>query len=409
MFSRSGALGALSLSRPFSSFVPVDDKIYGLTEEQQSLRASVRKFVEEELHPVADEIDRENEFVGLRDFWKKLGGLGLLGITAPEKYGGSGSGFLEHCIAVEEISRVSGAIGLSYGAHSNLCVNQIVRHGNDEQKAKYLPKLITGEHMGALAMSEAGSGSDVVSMKLEAKKSGDRYILNGSKFWITNGPDAEVLIVYAKTDPNAKQHGISAFLIEKEMKGFTVSPKLDKLGMRGSNTAELIFDNCEVPVENLLGNENKGVYILMTGLDVERLILSAGPIGIMQAAIDVAFPYLHTRQQFGEDLASFQLIQEKMATMYTKLSSSRSYTYSVARACDQGHVNREDCAAVVLFTSENATQVALDAIQCLGGNGYVNDYPTGRLLRDAKLYEIGAGTNEVRKLVIGRSFGKLFS
>ena len=395
--------------RRFSSFVPVDDEVCGLSEEQQSLRSTIRKFVDEELAPQADEIDRNNDFPGLRDFWTKLGNLGLLGITAPEAYGGAGLGFLDHCIAVEEISRASAAVALSYGAHSNLCVNQIVRHGNDKQKAAYLPRLISGEHVGALAMSEAGSGSDVVSMKLEARKAGDYYVLNGTKFWITNGPDADVLVVYAKTDPDAKQHGISTFLIEKGMEGFSTGPKLDKLGMRGSNTSELIFENCRVPSKNLLGEENKGVYILMSGLDVERLILAAGPIGTMQASIDLAFPYLHTREQFGETLASFQLMQAKMADMYTRLNASRTYTYSVARACDRGHVNSEDCAAVILFAAENATQVALDAIQCLGGNGYINDYPAGRILRDAKLYEIGAGTSEVRRMVIGRSFKKLFS
>lgn len=395
--------------RPFSSFVPVDDEVSGLSEEQRSLRATVRKLVEEELSPVAAEIDRNNEFPGLREFWKKLGVLGLLGITAPEKYGGAGSGYLEQCIAIEEISRGSAAIGLSYGAHSNLCVNQIVRNGSEEQKARYLPKLISGEIMGALAMSDAGAGSDVVSMKLEAKKSGDYYILSGTKFWITNGPDAEVLVVYAKTDPDADQHGISCFLIEKGMEGFTTGPKLDKLGMRGSNTGELIFDNCKVPVENRMGPENEGVYILMSGLDLERLILAAGPIGVMQAAVDVAFPYLHTREQFGVKIGTFQLMQAKMADMYTRLNASRTYVYSVARACDRGHINREDCAAVILHAAENATQVALDAIQCLGGSGYINDSPTGRILRDAKLYEIGAGTSEVRRLVIGRAFNKMFS
>jgi isovaleryl-CoA dehydrogenase len=342
-------------------------------------------------------------------FWKKLGSIGLLGITAPDQYGGSSLGYLEHTIVMEEISRVSAAIGLSYGAHSNLCVNQIVRNGSEEQKEKYLPKLIDGEHIGALAMSEVSSGSDVVSMKLKAEKKGDYYILNGSKFWITNGPDADVLLVYAKTDPSKKEHGITTFVIEKGMEGFTTGLKLDKLGMRGSSTGELIFDNCKVPATNVIGDVNKGVYILMSGLDYERCVLAGGPVGIMQACIDTSFPYMHMREQFNQKIGHFQLLQGKMADMYTRLSACRSYVYSVARSCDSGaRASSKDCAGALLYAAENCTQVALDAIQCLGGNGYINDYPTGRYLRDAKLYEIGAGTSEVRRWLLGRSFNDLF-
>lgn len=393
-----------ALCRRFSHY-PIDDNIFGLTDEERQLRETVFNFCQKELAPHADVIDKTNNFQELRPFWKKLGDLGLLGITASSNYGGSEMGYFDHCIAMEEISRASGSIALSYGAHSNLCVNQINRNGTEEQKEKYLPKLCNGEHIGALAMSEPGSGSDVVSMKTKAEKHGDYYVLNGSKFWITNGPDADTLVVYARTDPNASkpQHGITAFLIERGMEGFTSGPKLDKLGIRGSGTCELIFQDCKVPEKNMLGSKNKGIYVLFSGLDLERLVLAAGPVGIMQAACDVAWNYAHERKQFGERIGHFQLIQGKMADMYTALSSSRAYLYSVARACDKGHFNNKDCAGVILYCAEQATKVALDAIQILGGNGYINDYPTGRFLRDAKLYEIGAGTSEVRRLVIGRA------
>uniref|UniRef100_A0AAY4C333 Isovaleryl-CoA dehydrogenase, mitochondrial n=1 Tax=Denticeps clupeoides TaxID=299321 RepID=A0AAY4C333_9TELE len=354
------------------------------------------------------EIDKTNEFKGQRKYWKEMGEMGLLGITAPVEYGGSGLGYLDHVIVMEEMSRVAGGIALSYGAHSNLCVNQLVRNGNEKQKEKYLPKLLTGEHMGALAMSESNSGSDVVSMRLTAKNKGDHYVLNGNKFWITNGPEADVLIVYAKTEPEAAARGITAFIVEKNMPGFSTAQKLDKLGMRGSSTCELIFEDCKVPVENILGHLNKGVYVLMSGLDLERLVLAAGPVGIMQAVLDHAIPYLHVREAFGQKIGLFQLMQGKMADMYTRLSSCRQYLYNVARACDKGHFSPMDCAGVILYCAENATQVALDGIQCLGGNGYINDYPMGRFLRDAKLYEIGAGTSEVRRMVIGRSFNAMF-
>uniref|UniRef100_H2YYV8 Isovaleryl-CoA dehydrogenase, mitochondrial n=1 Tax=Ciona savignyi TaxID=51511 RepID=H2YYV8_CIOSA len=385
--------------------VPIDDELLGFTDDQKQLRSTVSKFLQDELTPLADEIDRTNDFPQMRSFWKKLGDMGLLGITVPESDGGTGLGIFEHCIVMEEMSRSSGAIALSYGAHSNLCVNQITRHGNDEQKAKYLPPLISGDKVGALAMSESGSGSDVVSMKLKAEKRGDYYVLNGSKFWITNGPDADTLVVYAKTDIAAEARGITAFLIEKGMEGFSAAQKLDKFGMRGSNTCELVFEDCKVPVENVLGPLNKGVYVLMSGLDLERLGGAAGPVGLMQAVLDTAFPYLHQRKQFGQSIGEFQLMQGKMADMYTKLSACRSYMYGVARACDKGHFNNRDCAGVILYAAETATQVALDGIQC--GNGYINDYPTGRFLRDAKLYEIGAGTSEIRRF-IGRSFNDLF-
>ncbi|CAH2107074.1 unnamed protein product [Euphydryas editha] len=386
------------------SHYPIDEHIFGLTSEQQQLRKMVFDFAQKELAPKAAQIDKENNFKELKDFWKKLGNLGLLGITANPEYGGTGGKYSDHCIILEELSRACGAIGLSYGAHSNLCVNQINRNGNDEQKSKYLPKLCSGEHIGALAMSEPGSGSDVVSMKLRADKKGDYYVLNGNKFWITNGADADVLVVYAKTSQtNKPQHGISAFLIEKDFPGFSTAQKLDKLGMRGSNTSELVFEDCKVPAANLLGEENKGVYVLMSGLDLERLVLAAGPVGLMQAAIDTAFEYAHTRKQFGKHIGEFQLLQGKMADMYTTLSACRSYLYNVAKACDEGHVNSKDCAGVILYCAEKATKVALDAIQILGGNGYINDYPTGRILRDAKLYEIGAGTSEVRRMLIGRA------
>ncbi|XP_068630185.1 isovaleryl-CoA dehydrogenase, mitochondrial [Battus philenor] len=386
------------------SHYPIDEHIFGLTSEQQQLRKSIFDFAQKELAPKAAEIDRDNNFKDIREFWKKLGNLGALGITANPEYGGTGGKYTDHCVIMEEISRASGSIGLSYGAHSNLCVNQINRNGTDEQKSKYLPKLCSGEHFGALAMSEPGSGSDVVSMKLRAEKKGDYYVLNGNKFWITNGPDADVLVVYAKTNMTSKpQHGISAFLIEKDYPGFSVAQKLDKLGMRGSNTGELVFEDCKVPAANLLGEENKGVYVLMSGLDLERLVLAAGPVGLMQAAIDSAFSYAHTRKQFGNYIGEFQLLQGKMADMYTTLSACRSYLYNVAKACDEGHINSKDCAGVILYCAEKATKIALDAIQILGGNGYINDYPTGRILRDAKLYEIGAGTSEVRRMIIGRA------
>uniref|UniRef100_A0A672IGQ5 Isovaleryl-CoA dehydrogenase, mitochondrial n=1 Tax=Salarias fasciatus TaxID=181472 RepID=A0A672IGQ5_SALFA len=359
----------------------------------------------EKLAPYADEIDKTNDFPGMRAFWRELGNMGLLGMTAPVEHGGTGLGYLDHVLVMEEMSRVSAAIALSYGAHSNLCVNQMVRHANPEQMEKYMPKLMTGEHVGALAMSEPNAGSDVVSMKLKATKSGDYYVLNGNKFWITNGPDADVLIVYAKTDPEAYQRGITAFIVEKGMPGFSTAQKLDKLGMRGSNTCELIFEDCKVPEKNILGPLNKGVYVMMSGLDLERLVLAAG---IMQAVLDAAVPYLHVREAFGQKIGHFQLMQGKMADMYTRLSSCRQYLYNVARACDKGHFSAMDCAGVILYCAENATQVALDGIQCLGGNGYINDYPTGRYLRDAKLYEIGAGTSEVRRLIIGRGFNSLY-
>ncbi|KAJ3268837.1 hypothetical protein HDV01_002156 [Terramyces sp. JEL0728] len=380
--------------------------VAGLSDDLHQLRENVHDFCQRELAPRAQEIDKTNQFP--MDMWKKFGDMGLLGITAPEEYGGQEMGYLAHTIAMEEISRASGSVALSYGAHSNLCVNQIVRNGNAAQKAKYLPKLISGDHIGALAMSEAGSGSDVVSMKLRADKKGDRYILNGTKFWITNGPDADVLVVYAKTDISAGPKGITAFLIEKGMKGFTRSPKLDKLGMRGSNTCELVFENVEVPAENVLGQVGRGVYVLMSGLDLERLVLSGGPLGLMQAALDITIPYVHERKQFGTKIGEFQLLQGKVADMYTKLSASRSYVYAVGRACDAGNISNKDCAGAILYSAERATECALDAIQCLGGNGYINDYPAGRLLRDAKLYEIGAGTSEVRRMLIGREFNKDF-
>jgi isovaleryl-CoA dehydrogenase len=373
---------------------------FDLGETADQLRASVRGFTADAIAPLAVEIDRTNEFP--RGLWPKLGAMGLLGITVEEEYGGSGLGYLEHCIAMEEISRGSASVGLSYGAHSNLCVNQIRRNGSDAQKRKYLPKLISGEHVGALAMSEPGAGSDVVSMKLRADKKGDRYILNGTKFWITNGPCADTLVVYAKTDPGAGPRGITAFLIERGFKGFSTAQKLDKLGMRGSDTGELIFEDCEVPAENVLGEVGKGVSVLMSGLDYERAVLAAGPLGIMQAALDVVIPYVHQRKQFGEPIGTFQLVQGKLADMYTTMNACKAYVYAVARACDRGETARKDAAGAILYAAEKATQIALDAVQLLGGNGYINDYPTGRLLRDAKLYEIGAGTSEIRRWLIGR-------
>jgi len=366
----------------------------------EEMRDVVARWVADNLEPRAAEIDASNEFP--RDLWPQLGELGVLGITAGEDYGGSGLGYVAHVVVMEEISRGSGSVGLSYGAHSNLCVNQLVINGNKEQKAKYLPKLCTGEHLGALAMSEPGSGSDVVSMKTRAEKKGDRYILNGNKMWITNGPGADTLVVYAKTDPEKHSRGITAFIIEKGMKGFSTAQKLDKLGMRGSDTCELVFEDCEVPEENVLGDVNDGARVLMSGLDYERAVLAAGSLGIMQACLDVVIPYIHEREQFGKPIGSFQLVQGKLADMYTTTNAARSYVYQVAKACDRGETTRQDAAGCILFAAEKATQVALDAIQLLGGNGYINEYPTGRLLRDAKLYEIGAGTSEIRRMLIGR-------
>jgi isovaleryl-CoA dehydrogenase len=373
---------------------------FGLGADIDMLRETVRRFSQEKIAPRAAEIDESNAFP--RDLWPQLGELGLLGVTADEKWGGAGLGYLEHCVAMEEISRASGSVGLSYGAHSNLCVNQINRNGNDTQRKKYLPKLISGEHVGALAMSEPGSGSDVVSMRTRADKKGDRYILNGSKMWITNGPIAETLVVYAKTDATAGARGITAFIIENGFKGFSTAQKLDKLGMRGSDTGELVFDDCEVPDENVLGAVGNGVNVLMSGLDYERVVLSAGPLGLMQAALDLVIPYVHDRKQFGQPIGRFQLIQAKLADMYVGMNAARAYVYAVAKACDEGRTTREDAAGAILFASEKATQLALEAIQCLGGNGYINEFPAGRLLRDAKLYEIGAGTSEIRRMLIGR-------
>lgn len=373
---------------------------FGLGEELDSLRNMVHQFATQEILPRASLIDSQNEFPV--DLWQKMGSAGLLGVTAPELHGGSGLGYLAHCIIVEEISRASASVGLSYGAHSNLCINQINRWGNDWQKEKYLPDLISGKKVGSLAMSEAGSGSDVVSMKLKAEKRNDRFIINGTKMWITNGPDASTLIVYAKSDQEEGSRGITAFIVEKEMVGFRSSVKLDKLGMRGSNTCELIFDNCEIPFDNVLGEVGKGVEVLMSGLDYERVVLAAGPLGIMAAAMDVVVPYVHERKQFGQAIGSFQLMQAKLADMYTTFNACRSYVYAVASACDRGKITRKDSAGCILYSAEKATQIALEAIQCLGGNGYINDYPTGRLLRDAKLYEIGAGTSEIRRMLIGR-------
>lgn len=373
---------------------------FGLGEEIEALRDTVCRFSESRIAPLAAETDRNNAFPN--HLWREMGELGLLGVTAPEEHGGAGLGYLAHCIAMEEISRSSASIGLSYGAHSNLCVNQITRNGSPEQRAKYLPKLISGEHVGALAMSEPGAGSDVVSMKLHAEKRGDRYVLNGNKMWITNGPDADVLVVYAKTDPSAGPRGISAFIVEKTFKGFSTAQKLDKLGMRGSNTCELVFEECEVPAENLLGEAGKGVNVLMSGLDYERVVLAGGPLGIMAACLDVVMPYVHERKQFDQPIGEFQLMQGKLADMYVSFNASRAYVYAVAAACDRGETTRKDAAGCILYAAENATQMALQAIQALGGNGYINDYPTGRLLRDAKLYEIGAGTSEIRRMLIGR-------
>ena len=373
---------------------------FDLGETADAIRETVRDFAQERIAPRAEAIDRTNQFP--RDLWPEMGALGLHGMTVDEEYGGSGLGYLEHVVAMEEVSRASASVGLSYGAHSNLCVNQISRNGSDEQKRRYLPKLISGEHVGALAMSETGAGSDVVSMRTRADKRGDRYVLNGTKMWITNGPEAETLVVYAKTDPEAGPRGITAFLIEKGFRGFSTAQKLDKLGMRGSDTCELVFEDCEVPAENVLGEVNRGAKVLMSGLDYERAVLAAGPLGIMQACLDVAMPYVHERKQFGQPIGTFQLVQGKVADMYVTTNACKAYVYAVAKACDRGETTREDAAGAILYAAEKATQVALDAIQLLGGNGYINDYPTGRLLRDAKLYEIGAGTSEIRRMLIGR-------
>jgi isovaleryl-CoA dehydrogenase len=377
---------------------------FGLGDEIDMLRESVRGFSDAKVAPIAAEIDRTDEFP--RHLWPEMGALGLHGITADEEWGGTAMGYLAHCVAMEEVSRASASVGLSYGAHSNLCINQINRHGTPEQKRRYLPPLITGEHLGALAMSEPGAGSDVISMRLRADRRGDRYVLNGTKLWITNAHYAETLVVYAKTEPDAGPRGITAFLIEKGFKGFRPAQKLDKIGMRGSPTSELVFEDCEVPAENVLGKLNEGVRVLMSGLDYERAVLAAGPLGIMQAALDAVMPYVHERKQFGQAIGEFQLIQGKLADMYTAANACRAYVYAVARACDAGRTSRKDAAGAILYAAEAATRIALDAIQILGGNGYINDYPTGRLLRDAKLYEIGAGTSEIRRMLIGRELFK---
>ncbi|AUI82229.1 isovaleryl-CoA dehydrogenase [Alteromonas macleodii] len=373
---------------------------FGLGEDIEMLRDQVYQFAQNEIAPLAEQADADNKFPN--QLWTKLGDMGLLGVTVSEQYGGSDMGYLAHTIAMEEVSRASGGIGLSYGAHSNLCVNQIFKNGNDAQREKYLPKLVSGEHIGALAMSEPNAGSDVVSMKLKAEKRGDKYILNGNKMWITNGPDAHTFVIYAKTDPNAGPRGITAFIVERDFPGFSRAQKLDKLGMRSSNTCELVFEDCEVPAENILGKEGEGVRVLMSGLDYERLVLSGGPLGIMQSCMDIVVPYIHDRQQFGQSIGQFQLVQGKVADMYTQMNAARAYVYTVAQSCDRGETTRKDAAGAILYSAELATKMALDAIQLLGGNGYINEYPTGRLLRDAKLYEIGAGTSEIRRMLIGR-------
>ncbi|MBD3221406.1 isovaleryl-CoA dehydrogenase [bacterium] len=369
-------------------------------EEIDLLRAHVREFARKEIAPIAERIDQENAFP--QDLWRKLGDAGLLGITVSDEYGGAGLGYLAHVVAMEEISRASASVGLSYGAHSNLCVNQIFRNGTDEQRATYLPKLITGEHVGALAMSETGAGSDVVGMQLRAEKRGDTYVLDGNKMWITNGPEAATFVVYAKTDPDAGARGVTAFIVEAGTAGFSTAQKLDKLGMRGSQTCELVFEDCEIPAANVLGEENKGIHVLMSGLDYERVILAAGPLGILRACLDVVIPYSHDRKQFGREIGQFQMIRAKIADMYTQTNACRAYVYAVARSCDRGETTRKDAAGAILLAAETATRMALDAVQILGGNGYINEFPAGRLLRDAKLYEIGAGTSEIRRLLIGR-------
>ncbi|ALK09207.1 isovaleryl-CoA dehydrogenase [Blastochloris viridis] len=384
------------------SALPFD---FGLGDTADAIRDTVSSFAQDRVAPRAAEIDRQNQFP--RELWPEMGALGLHGITVEEALGGSGLGYLEHVVAMEEISRASGAVGLSYGAHSNLCINQISRNGTAQQKARYLPRLISGEHLGALAMSEPGAGSDVVSMKTRADRRGDRFVLNGSKMWITNGPGADTLVVYAKSDPAAGPKGITAFIVEKGMAGFSTAQKLDKLGMRGSDTCELVFEDCEVPEENVLGTVNRGVAVLMSGLDYERVVLAAGPLGLMQAALDLVLPYVHDRKQFGQPIGTFQLVQAKIADMYVGMNAAKAYVYAVAKACDRGRTTREDAAGAILYAAELATKIALDAIQLLGGNGYINEYPAGRLLRDAKLYEIGAGTSEIRRMLIGRElFGK---
>ncbi len=381
---------------------------FNLGEEADALQESIRVFCDKEISPLAEKIDKNNDFPS--HLWKKLGDMGLLGITVEEDYGGSGLGYLEHIIAMQEISRASASVGLSYGAHSNLCVNQIRLNGSIKQKEKFLPKLISGEHVGALAMSETSSGSDVVSMKLKANQSGDKFILNGSKMWITNAPNANVFVVYAKTNfENKDEEKITAFIVERSFKGLSVSPKLDKLGMRGSNTAELVFSNCEVPLENVLGEINRGTKVLMSGLDYERAVLSGGPLGIMSSCWDIVIPYISERKQFGKPIGTFQLMQGKIADMYTTMNACKSYSYMVAKSCDKGKITREDAAGVLLYSAEKAVWMALEAIQCLGGNGYINDYPVGRLLRDAKLYDIGAGTNEIRRMLIGREIFKKYN
>ena len=377
---------------------------HNLGEEIDMLRDATHSLCQKELAPRAQQIDKDNEFP--MDMWRKFGDMGLLGVTVSEEYGGSNMGYLAHCVAMEEISRASASVGLSYGAHSNLCVNQISKNGSAEQKLKYLPRLCSGEHIGALAMSEPNAGSDVVSMTLKADKKGDHYVLNGNKMWITNGPDADTYVIYAKTDIDAGARGMTAFIVERDYSGFSRHQKLDKLGMRGSNTCELVFQDCEVPAENILGGEGRGVNVLMSGLDYERTVLSGGPVGIMQACLDITLPYVHDRKQFGQAIGEFQLMQGKVADMYTELGASRAYLYTVARALDNGQESRKDAAAVILYTAERATQMALQAIQALGGNGYINEFPAGRLLRDAKLYEIGAGTSEIRRMLIGRELFK---